>query len=372
MAADHGHHQLREEQRPPIEEITELAPGIRRIQLPMNMPGLGHVNCYVLDDEHGAALIDPGLPGPGPWRALKAGLKRADLDLKRVHTVVITHSHPDHFGAAGRIHELTGADVVTHRDFRMWWTPHEEDRDFVEEVDRADENEERIAEDSMVVPSSRLGPGGPTPWGGERFKFPLRRRFTFWAMRRGISVPWFRTPNPTKRVIDGEVLHMAGREWVSVHTPGHTVDHLCLLDTDSGLMISGDHILPTITPHISGLGPITDPLTDYFESLEKAAEIPGVSMCLPAHGMEFENLAGRAKDIQRHHEERLQILRDAGGEIGHPATVNAYMKKLFKERAWGPMAESETFAHLEHLRREGEVSVTRDPQDDELLLYAFA
>ena len=86
---------MREEQRPPIEEITELAPNIRRIQLPMNMPGLGHVNCYVLDDDQGAALVDPGLPGPGPWRALKAGLKRAGLRVRDIHTVVITHSHPD-------------------------------------------------------------------------------------------------------------------------------------------------------------------------------------------------------------------------------------------------------------------------------------
>lgn len=361
---------MREEQRPPIEEVTELAPGIRRIQLPMNMPGLGHVNCYVLDDERGVALVDPGLPGPGPWRALKAGLRRAGLRLRDVHTVVITHSHPDHFGAAGRIHETVGADVITHRDFRLWWTPHDEDRDFVEEVDGAGENDAAIAGDPLVVPSSRLGPGGPTPWGGERFRFPLHRRFTFWALRRGFSVPWFRTPEPTTHVIDGDLLLLGGREWVAVHTPGHTVDHLCLLDPASGLMIAGDHILPTITPHISGLGPITDPLTDYFDSLDKAAEIAGVSMCLPAHGLEFDNLAGRAKDIRRHHEQRLQILRDAGGEIGGPASVNAYMKKLFKERAWGPMAESETFAHLEHLRREGEVAVSRDERD-EVLLYAF-
>jgi hypothetical protein len=45
------------------------------------------------------------------------------------------------------------------------------------------------------------------------------------------------------------------------------------------------------------------------------------------------------------------------------------MRKLFKERAWGSMAESETFAHLEHLRREGEVEVGR--RADGMLVYAF-
>jgi hypothetical protein len=35
------------------------------------------------------------------------------------------------------------------------------------------------------------------------------------------------------------------------------------------------------------------------------------------------------------------------------------MKFLFRERSWGSMAESETFAHLEHLRRTGQATVDR-------------
>jgi glyoxylase-like metal-dependent hydrolase (beta-lactamase superfamily II) len=176
------------------------------------------------------------------------------------------------------------------------------------------------------------------------------------------------TPSPTRKVVDEEVLRLSGREFVSVHTPGHTIDHLCLFDPESGIMLSGDHVLPTITPHISGLGPITDPLSYYFDSLDKAAELPGVTLVLPAHGLEFHDLASRANDIKLHHRDRLQILRDAGDDLGR-ATVTDYMQKLFKERAWGSMAESETFAHLEHLRRVGEVSVSRR---DELLLYEFS
>ena len=34
------------------------------------------------------------------------------------------------------------------------------------------------------------------------------------------------------------------------------------------------------------------------------------------------------------------------------------MKVLFSERAWGDMAESETYAHLEHLRELGELHKT--------------
>ena len=69
----------RPEQLPPDGKVTELAPGVRRLQLPMSMPGLGHVNCYILDDERGAALVDVGLPGPANWRALMAGLAQAEV-----------------------------------------------------------------------------------------------------------------------------------------------------------------------------------------------------------------------------------------------------------------------------------------------------
>ena len=33
--------------------------------------------------------------------------------------------------------------------------------------------------------------------------------------------------------------------------------------------------------------------------------------------------------------------------------MKAFSQKLFKPRSWGSMAESETYAHLEHLRIAG-------------------
>ena len=44
------------------------------------------------------------------------------------------------------------------------------------------------------------------------------------------------------------------------------------------------------------------------------------------------------------------------------ADVNAFMKRLFRERSWGDMAESETYAHLEHLRLEGKAEAHRNDQ----------
>ena len=67
----------------------------------------------------------------------------------------------------------------------------------------------------------------------------LTRRMAIKAMRL-----LFAPPDPSRRVRHAERVQLAGREWVSVHTPGHTIDHLCLYDPEHGLLLSGDHVLP--------------------------------------------------------------------------------------------------------------------------------
>jgi glyoxylase-like metal-dependent hydrolase (beta-lactamase superfamily II) len=124
-------------------------------------------------------------------------------------------------------------------------------------------------------------------------------------------------------------------------------------------MISGDHVLPTITPHISGMGVTADPLADFIRSLDRMQTFDGITAVLPAHGLEFDDLHGRASDIKVHHHERLETLREAGDRLGR-GSVRDYMEVLFQPRSWGSMAESETYAHLEHLRLQREAAVSND------------
>jgi glyoxylase-like metal-dependent hydrolase (beta-lactamase superfamily II) len=175
---------------------------------------------------------------------------------------------------------------------------------------------------------------------------------------RTVASGFVKTPKPTKRVADADVVTLAKREWVAVHTPGHTTDHLCLFSPTDGVVLSGDHVLPTITPHISGLVG-DDPLTEFFQSLDKIAGVENPGLVLPAHGHPFEDLVHRCGAIREHHEERLTMLRDAAEEMGD-ASVEEYSHKLFKPRSWGQMAESETYAHLEHLRLVGEMGSHHD------------
>jgi glyoxylase-like metal-dependent hydrolase (beta-lactamase superfamily II) len=364
---------MRQEQQDARREVTEVAPGIARLELPIRMPGLGHVNCYALLDDEGVAIVDPGLPGNATWRALQDRLKQLDLEPRHVHTVVITHSHPDHFGCANRFQRESGAKIIAHCHFAEDWGHshgHEVSTDDMEAQrasrDAAERERDPDAEEKQVkarkAESRKRAVSrwdGPSPWGGKPPRPPLKYRWRRWmsnVTRRENFMPEITDP-----VEHGNVLHLAGREWFVHHTPGHTLDHFCLHDPETGVFLSGDHVLPTITPHISGMTSGADPLQSFFYALDRVGEISGVGNVLPAHGHPFEELRKRTDAIKRHHEERLQMLRNISAEIGE-GTVEDYSKRLFKPRSWGSMAESETYAHLEHLRIAGEAEHWRDDE----------
>ncbi len=361
----------RQEQDPASEEITEVAPGVLRMQLPIWLPGLGHVNMYGLMDDDGLAVVDPGLPGPKSWKALKSRLKSAGYRVKDVHTVIVTHSHPDHFGAAGRIRKVADAQLITHRAFTTWSLHSkgatlseaeadrletqaiEEARNYtgpsLDELPSLDEDDQCALDEITSEAQRQSVPwGGETPWGGSAHPGPpLSRRMMIRSMRL-----LFTPPDPTRRVRHGSPIRLAGREWIALHTPGHTLDHLCLYDPENGVLLSGDHVLPSITPHISGSGQ-GDALRSYLATLDLVGALDGVKLGLPAHGHPFTDVPGRVEAIKEHHFERMEKLREASLAIG-PATVVDLSHELFPKRHWGVMAESETFAHLEHLRLDGQ------------------
>ncbi|MBY0400698.1 MBL fold metallo-hydrolase, partial [Myxococcota bacterium] len=199
----------------------------------------------------------------------------------------------------------------------------------------------------------------PAPWKGPADQPAIRERLRWLAMstvRRGSFLP-----TVTHHVEHGDMLKLASREWFVLHTPGHTADHICLHDPETGAIMSGDHVLPSITPHIGGVSYLPDPLKSFFYSLDRIGEIQNVKLALPAHGHPFTNLAERARSIKAHHHERLEEIDKIARELGR-ADVNSFMKRLFRERSWGDMAESETYAHLEHLRMAGKATAYRNEQ----------
>ncbi|HEV2362295.1 MAG TPA: MBL fold metallo-hydrolase [Acidimicrobiales bacterium] len=362
----------RQEQEKASDVVEEVAPGVLRMQLPIDFTGLGHVNAYALIDDRGAAVIDVGMPGEGTWRALLARLTSAGLSVSDVHTVVVTHSHPDHFGSAGRLAYEAEAELVTERRFYTWFDmqqPHShEDAGEVVSGGTGD-GAASYSEPEPDGDDERVGPDPDdtgyfdifekTPWGGA----PLAR-----APKEGeplfeehqLLMKAFRPPVPTRRVVGGDTITLARRTWTAVHTPGHTRDHLCLYDPEEQLLISGDHVLPTITPHVSGVSGAKDALADYLASIDALRRIGPVARVLPAHGHPFGGLEQRLGEIEAHHAERLEEIRRIAREAGATSVIG-FSHRMFRESHWGLMAESETYAHLEYMRLRGDAeSFERD------------
>ncbi|MGH9299249.1 MAG: MBL fold metallo-hydrolase, partial [Acidimicrobiales bacterium] len=137
--------------------------------------------------------------------------------------------------------------------------------------------------------------------------------------------------------------------------PGHTGDHICLYDPADEVLISGDHVLPTITPHVGGISTLRDPLGSFLSSLALLRDIGPVTTVLPAHGQPLSDLSGRIREIVEHHDSRLAQLREIGAALGPSGgTVVEISQQLFKKPLWGMMAESEAYAHLEFMRIRGD------------------
>ncbi len=338
------------ERRTPADVAEKVAPGIVRIMLPIELPGLGHVNCYALEDDRGIALIDPGLADGLSHDVLTGRLADVGLDIARVHTAVATHGHFDHFGGIARLRKLETAQpvaVYAHASFGAGW------RDaYSELLDPASEDSSSLeARTDEEVREYLLELAGSlrreTPWGTKTDGFPVDL-LRSWS--EGINpIDTLRPPDVSHPVNDGDTIELGGHAWTALHTPGHADDHLCLWNGELGVMFGGDHLLPNITPHISGFSAYDDPLGEFFASLERVAGVEGIELVLPAHGDPFGDPSGRAAAIAEHHHGRLDRIREIGDEIGNQP-VGGYMKLLFRERSWGMMAASETYAHLEWLR----------------------
>jgi glyoxylase-like metal-dependent hydrolase (beta-lactamase superfamily II) len=165
---------------------------------------------------------------------------------------------------------------------------------------------------------------------------------------------------------------------LAVWTPGHTAGHLCYVDTRSGKMLTGDHVLDPITPHVGVWHEHRgDPLGDYIDSLQKVKTI-GATGVLPAHGEPFPDLDRRVDQLLEHEETRegqvLDRLSTAGSASA--ADIARSLPWTRKNRDFTELSEAhqqfavaETIAHLEHLRLGRRV--TRDASSA-AIVYATA
>jgi glyoxylase-like metal-dependent hydrolase (beta-lactamase superfamily II) len=98
--------------------------------------------------------------------------------------------------------------------------------------------------------------------------------------------------------------------------------------------------------------------SDYILSLRRMKNYD-VELALPAHEYDFPDLHERIRELEEHHEERMQEMLD--GMNGHPQTAYqvaahvAWVTGRFEDfTPWMQRAAiGETLSHLEHMVMEG-------------------
>jgi len=309
---------------------VSLGAGIHKVTLPLPLPSPRAINCYVIEGDHGLTVIDCGVDDPQRLGELRAALAELAGGSAAIERLICTHMHPDHMGGA---HSMLGSDteeLVMHDS---------------SDLHIAGYNDWGIRQAEVAALASEHG-APPDEVGLLAASWPRPA----WA---GQAVP------PTRPVGDGDEIHIDGDRSLEVlHTPGHHPTHVCLRDSLTGRLFSGDHILPRITPFIPYAAD-GDSLAEYLDGLERLERLDA-GMTLPAHGDTVEEGRARARQISLHHERRLGAMSQVTKPNG--ATAWMIMSEVFRpdlDPADKYLAFQETLAHMEHLVNRGRMRRTR-------------
>src|SRR5580658_10587894 len=319
---------------PPVELVR---PGLWSIPVPIPNNPLRYVLVYALELDDGVAIVDAGWNTDDAWDALNAGLVAAGGSIKDVKSVLVTHIHPDHYGLAGRVRDESGAWIGLHPDDAVML------RARYVDVDELLQKMHGLLE-FAGVPEATLPD----------------LNMASMMIRDQVAMA-----EPDVLFEDGKEVDVPGWDLRTVWTPGHSPGHVCFYSERHKLLLSGDHVLPRITPNIGvHTQQFPNPLGEYLESLLKVHNLD-VDEVLPAHAYRFADLQGRLDDIITHHADRLteieHDLEDHPGSTAWDLSVG-----LTWSRPWDEIADymqraavGETVAHIvllekhQRVRREG-------------------
>ncbi|MHB8191264.1 MAG: MBL fold metallo-hydrolase [Ferrimicrobium sp.] len=257
--------------------VEEVSPGVHRIPLALPGDALRAVNCYLITDGNEVTLIDPGQSIPLAYRQLETALASKDIALADVTHLLVTHVHRDHYTQAIRLRQSFGARV---------WLGQDEAASLL--LARDPETRSLGAQLELL----RI-------CGANALVDRLLRELGSLGLDRYLY------EDPDEWLHDGMRLSVAGRSLGVIATPGHTRGHMVFSDVESGIVFTGDHILPHITPSI-GFEPATSPLPlhSYLQSLRRIRDTPDARL-LPAHGPVAPSVHARIDELLNHHRDRL-------------------------------------------------------------------
>ncbi|WP_370307852.1 MBL fold metallo-hydrolase [Sinimarinibacterium flocculans] len=310
--------------------VQTIADGVLWLRMPLPF-SLDHINVWALRDEEGWTLVDTGMQSRATAKAWDEAFA-GPLGGLPVTRVICTHMHPDHIGMAG---------WLTRRfSCRLWITRLE----YI--ICRM-----LVADTGREAPADALAFYRAAGWDQRAIEHYKAR---FGDFGRGI----YALPDSYRRVQQGEVLTIGGRQWRAVIGMGHSPEHLCLHCPELGLMISGDQVLPGISSNVSVFPtePEADPLGDWLSSLAAVkASIPDDVLVLPAHNLPFRGLHARLDALIGGHEQSLEKLRAA---LDEPRRAIDVFEALYRRPIDGELlglATGEALAHLNYLWARGQI-----------------
>jgi glyoxylase-like metal-dependent hydrolase (beta-lactamase superfamily II) len=261
----------------PLPPVERVRPGLWSVPVPIPSSSLRYVFVYVFETDAGPYIVDAGWNTDDAFAALSDGLSQAGTSVSDVQGVLVTHIHPDHYGLAGRVREASGA----------WVALHPADAALI--PDRYDDPTDLLLRVSGYL--RRMGAPAEEIEGLTNASMPVR--------------PYVDAVRPDVLFDDGDHPRVPGWDLTALWTPGHSPGHLCFWEPSNRLMLSGDHVLPRITPNIpfhpqAG----SNPLGDFLASLDRVATFDADEV-LPAHEHRFVGLAGRVDELKAHHESRF-------------------------------------------------------------------
>ncbi len=321
--------------KPGDGETQPVVDGVDWLRMPLPM-SLNHINLWLLRDSDGWVIVDTGLDtdkSRGIWRQVfedRMGGRPA------TH-VIVTHMHPDHSGCANFL--------VEEFDVDLWMT-----------------REEYLLCRVLITDT-----GKEAPREGERFyraagfsdEEIARYKANFGRFGKAVRG----MPHAYRRMQDGEKLRFAGTEWHVIVGRGHSPEHACLYDRERNILISGDQVLPTISPNIGvwPTEPLANPLADFFASIDRLErELDEDVLVLPAHGKPFRGAHARLEALRREHAKRLDVLVENGKQPRRAVDVFADLFGRAINDGNRIMATGEALAHLHYLVATGDMTVDRD------------
>lgn len=303
--------------------------GIYKERLPLPFR-LDHVNCYAINGTGGWWLVDAGPNDESTRQAWLDFLEKHKIKAKDIKGIYLTHYHPDHYGAAGWLQQLSGALVyissVDARAVGLYWKQGEQIFAAVSGLFVENGMPEKVAD---AVLENMLQ--------------------TLSSVR----------PHPEITILAGSEVQLGDYTYRAVSPPGHSDGHVCFYNQDNKIMLSGDHLLSKITSNI-GLWPFANPnpLKNFLNSLSKNHWLQDC-LALPAHGDPFANVGERVNQLKTHHYERLDLIRSAAarGATAYDVCRQVFGEDLSLHEVRFAMAE--TLAHLVFLVQQGELQVMR-------------